>query len=323
MDRLRIAHVGAGEWSRYAHGPSLQRLAQQGRVSLEVICDLDIERARHFCELFGYRLASDNLHSVLRDVQPDAIVCTVQPTETFELVKRLLPLRIPLLIEKPPGVSAAEAKGLAVASIAAGTFTFVAFNRRFIPSIVRLKRWSAQYPVFFARAEMLRTNRLEAEFATATGIHALDAIRFLMGNPESIEVKSCRHHNSSARDYWIRLTFANSAVAEISLMLNTGLRRESYLLTASGASAEAMLGHPYSSDLPFQGDRYWSEEKIIEEHPLAGDSLVNGGIAGEYEEFIRLLESSSPSACSLEDAALSMQLAEAVQNEYSGPFPLC
>ena len=46
MKRLRIAQVGAGEWSRYAHGPTLQRLAEQDRVSLEVICDLDIERAR-------------------------------------------------------------------------------------------------------------------------------------------------------------------------------------------------------------------------------------------------------------------------------------
>ena len=36
---------------------------------------------------------------------------------------------------------------------------------------------------------MLRTNRLEPEFATGTGIHVLDAIRFLMGDPESIEVE--------------------------------------------------------------------------------------------------------------------------------------
>lgn len=321
MKRFRIAHVGAGEWSRYAHGPTLQRLAQQDRVALEVICDLDIERARRFRDLFGYRAASNDLHSVLQNVRPDAVVCTVQPSHTFELVSSLLPLRIPLLIEKPPGVSAREAKTLADASIAAGTFTFVAFNRRFIPSIVRLKQWSIQRPVVFARAEMLRTNRLEPEFATATGIHALDAIRFLMGDPESVEVRSSRHHNSSARDYWIRLAFANEAAAEISLMLNTGLRRESYLLTASGAAAEATLGAPYSSDLSFHGDRYWSEEKIVEEHPLAGDSLVSGGIVGEYEEFLRLLDAGASSTCSLADAALSMQLAEAVQNGYSGPFP--
>ena len=73
---FRIAHVGAGEWSRYAHGPALQRLAQQSIVSLELICDLQIERARAFREQFHYRLASDNIHEMLAEARPDAIVCT-------------------------------------------------------------------------------------------------------------------------------------------------------------------------------------------------------------------------------------------------------
>jgi predicted dehydrogenase len=319
--KLRIAHVGAGEWSRFAHGPALHRLAQQDRVSLELICDRDIERARQFRSLFGYGLASNDVHSKLDEVQPDAIVCTVQPSNTFELVQSLLPLQIPLLIEKPPGVSSFEAKSLATASIAARTFTFVAFNRRFTPSLARLKQWSAQHPIRFAHAEMLRTLRLEPDFVTATGIHALDAVRFLMGNPEFVEVRSLPHNNSAASDYSIRLTFSNSAIAEISLLLNSGLRRESYLLTSSGEAAEATLGNPYSSDFAERGDREWSQEKIVEEHSLSDDSLVDAGIIGEYEEFIRLLETGEPSTCSLADAAYSMQLAEMVQNKYSGPVP--
>lgn len=319
--KLRVVHIGAGEWSRYAHGPALQRLAQQNRVSLEAICDRDLERARQFRDLFGYRLSASDIHSVLDDVQPDAIVCTVQPFNVFELVQSLLPLRIPLLIEKPPGASMFEAESLATSSVAANSFTFVGFNRRFMPSIVHLKQWSDQHSICFARAEMLRTNRLEPDFVTATGIHALDAIRFLMGNPEFVEVKSRPHSNSAASDYSIRLTFPNSAMAEISLLLNSGLRRESYLLTTPGAAAEATLGKPYSSDLSFQGDRLWSHEGIVEEHSLSGDSLVDGGIMGEYEEFIRLLETGEPSTSSLADAAYSMQLAEMVQNKYSGPFP--
>jgi len=99
---FRIAHIGAGEWSRYAHGPTLQRLAQQSLVSLELICDLQIERARQFRDLFHYRLASDNILAMLDEVRPDAIVCTVQPSATAELVKSLLPLGIPLFIEQPP-----------------------------------------------------------------------------------------------------------------------------------------------------------------------------------------------------------------------------
>jgi len=313
--------VGAGNWSRYAHAPALQRLAQASKVSLEGICDLQLDRARRFRDLFQYRQASDNIHKLLAETRPDAIVCTVQPSATAELIQSLLPLRIPLFIEKPPGVSLTEARSLATASIEAGTFTFVAFNRRAIPSIMRLKEWASTYSVRYARAEMLRTNRLEPEFAIATGIHALDTIRFLMGNPESIEVNSQLHHNTGACDYSIRLNFKNSAVAEVSFMLNTGLRRESYFLSSDGASAEAVLSSDYSSSLSFQGDRQWSGEAITEQHPLYGDPLVDGGFLGEYEQFLHSLATGAPSPCTLEDAALSMQLAEAVQNQYSGPLP--
>jgi predicted dehydrogenase len=321
MTPLRIAHIGAGEWSRYAHGPTLQRLAQQSLVSLEVICDLQIERAREFRDLFHYNRAANNIQEALNEVRPDAIVCTVQPSATAELVNSLLPLGIPLFIEKPPGISLKEATSLAAASVKAQAFTFVAFNRRSIPSIVRLKEWATHHSIRFAHAEMLRTNRLEPDFAIATGVHALDTIRFLMGNPESIEVRPHPHHNSAAHDYLVRLSFPNSAVAEIALMLNTGLRRESYRLSSEGATAEAILAFPYSSDLCFQGDRRWAAETIIQQHPLANDPLVDGGFLGEYEEFFRLLAANAPSTCSLTEAAYSMQLAEAVQNHYSGQLP--
>src|SRR6185312_6035322 len=176
---------------------------------------------------------------------------------TAELVLSLLPLRIPLFIEKPPGISLAEATTLAVASAASGCFTFVAFNRRAIPSIVRLKQWAMAHPVRFARAEMLRTGRLEPDFAIATGIHALDAMRFLMGDAESIAVQARPHGNVGVRDYSVQLRFASGAAAEVSLMLNTGLRREAYCLSAEGASAEAALDAAYSSPLAYQGDRQW------------------------------------------------------------------
>jgi predicted dehydrogenase len=290
-------------------------------VSLEAICDLDIERARQFRDLFHYRIMTDSVREMVDKAQPDAIICTVQPAATAALVRSLLPLRIPLFIEKPPGVSLAEAKLLALDSAEAETFTFVAFNRRFIPSIVRLKDWSKRNAPRFARAEMLRTNRIEPDFAIATGIHAIDAIRFLMGCPESIEVQQRKHNDGKSCDYSIRFAYANSSAAEIALMLNTGLRRECYFLSAEGASAEAALGSAYSSDLCFQGDRQWSGESITQLNPLTNDPLIDEGILGEYEEFIHLISERVPSSSSLLDSALSMQLAEAVQNKYSGPLP--
>jgi hypothetical protein len=60
---------------------------------------------------------------------------------------------------------------------------------------------------------------------------------------------------------------------------------------------------------------------ITAQHSLVNDPLIDGGFLGEYEEFFRLLAAGAPSTCSLTDAAYSMQLAEAVQNRYSGRLP--
>jgi myo-inositol 2-dehydrogenase / D-chiro-inositol 1-dehydrogenase len=315
---FRIAHVGAGEWSRYAHGPTLSRLAERSIVSLELICDLQIERAHQFQAQFHYREASSDLHKSLIAVHPDAIVCTVQPAATAQLVQSLLPLRIPLFIEKPPGISLAEACSLASAAVRHRTFSFVAFNRRSIPAIVHLKEWVRQHPVRFARAEMLRTNRIEEHFAINTGIHALDTMRYLLGNPESMVVSSRTHPHSSACDSLVQLHYAGATVGEIALMLHTGLRRETYRIISDGASAEVTLGSSYSSDLCRPGELRWSGEAIVEQRPISDDALIDGGFLGEYEAFFHSLEHGSESRCSLSDAAFSMQLAEAVQNNYSG-----
>lgn len=315
---FRIAHVGAGEWSHYAHGPTLARLAERSIVSLELICDLQIERARQFQQQFHYRETSSDIHKSLSSVRPDAIVCTVQPSATLQLVQSLLPLRIPLFIEKPPGISLAESCSLASAAVRNGTFNFVAFNRRSIPAIIRLKEWAQQHPVRYARAEMLRTNRIEAQFAINTGIHALDTVRFLLGNPESIEATSNPYPNSSAFDSLVRLHYLNGSVAEIALMLDTGMRRETYRMISEGGSAEVTLGSAYSSDLCRPGELRWSDETLVEQHPVSNDPLIDGGFLGEYEAFFHSLEHGAESRCSLSDAAYSMQLAEAVQNHYSG-----
>ncbi|MBS1822332.1 MAG: Gfo/Idh/MocA family oxidoreductase [Acidobacteria bacterium] len=316
---LRIAHIGAGEWSRFAHGPTLRRLAQEGVVSLESICDLQLDRAHQFRHLFHYRHATDNLHEMLAEARPDAIVCAIAPPATAGLVHSLLPLRVPLFIEKPPGISLDEAVSLASASASTGTLTFVAFNRRAIPSILRLKQWSADHPVHFGRVEMLRTGRLEPRFAIETGIHALDAIRFLMGDPVSMETRV--HQSSACCDYSVRMEFENAATAELVLIPNSGLRRESYLLFSAGGAVEATLTPPYSSPLCHLGDSEWSGEKLIAQNPPTNDDLVDGGFIGEYRQFFRSLTEGKPSTCSLSDAARSMQLAEAVQNGFSGRLP--
>ena len=55
---LKIVFVGAGGWASHVHGPALAHYAQQhpGEVELAAVCvRTSLERAREFCESFGFQ----------------------------------------------------------------------------------------------------------------------------------------------------------------------------------------------------------------------------------------------------------------------------
>ncbi len=292
---ITILHVGAGPWSRAIHAPVLQRLG----VRLGGICDIERARADAFRADFGYQRAFSSLTAAVDATEPEAIYVTVNPDATFAVVRQLLPLRIPLFIEKPPGISSVEGQALADGARASGTLTYVAFNRRRAPLIARLKAWADGRPVRYARAEMLRYNRAEPRFALETGIHAFDCARFLLGEPMHVTTHAAAHGWSAHID------FQNGAAADVDLITNCGVRRETYSLHLDGASSEAILG---------VGLVAWERGELTASFGDDPDPLVAGGFVAEHEAFLRAIATGIQPDCTLEDAARSLLLAEQVQN---------
>jgi myo-inositol 2-dehydrogenase/D-chiro-inositol 1-dehydrogenase len=323
MIPVRFAHIGAGAWSRYAHAPVLARLRDQGRVSLELICDLDKQRAADLQRDFGYARIATDVISGLADARPDAIVCTVHPAATAKLVHALLPLGIPLLIEKPPGINSVEAELLVNAAALSGTRQMVAFNRRFVGSMSKLRQFAQDRKVSYLRCEMLRTGRLEAQFVRATGIHLIDAARFLLGDPARMETLAMPHGSDAQgeqiHDYLVRLEFGEGIIADLMMLLDSGSRLERYTLFADGATATATMSPPYGMVEEDAGFEVSEGEKSVLSIGTVGDALVDGGFTGEYEAFLGVVEGGI-ATCDLRDAARSVRLAELVAEEYTGPI---
>ncbi len=99
---LRIVHIGAGPFSRANHCPCLQRLAAgpEPRISMEAICDLDIEKAEAFHEDFGYKAVYTDFAEMIETVQPDRIYSMVAPQFTAGVLERVLTYGIPTFTEK-------------------------------------------------------------------------------------------------------------------------------------------------------------------------------------------------------------------------------
>jgi predicted dehydrogenase len=301
----------------------LQRLAAgtAPRLSLEAICDLDIERARLFAREFGYRRAYDDFHRMIDEVQPELIYCMVQPTATAGVVEQLLPLRIPLFTEKPPGVTVAQAEKLAALAAEYGVLNYVAFNRRAMPGILRLRKWALENgPIRYVRAEMLRNRRLEPEFGFGTAIHALDCLRFLGGEVAGVETRSNPYPGSEARDFLVRLCFETGLTADLAVLVDCGVVREQYLVHVRNQMMEVSLGASYSCSFCPAGEKAYQDGDLVLDSPTSPDPLVTGGFVGEHTLFLDAAASGQQPACCLQDARHSLRLAMAVHEQYSGPI---
>ncbi len=318
---VRIAMIGAGPFNRANHMPALRRLidADASRLSLEAICDLDESKARAFVEDFGFKAAFTDLHEMIRRVEPDAVYVLVTPIVSAEVIGQVLPYGLPVFTEKPPGVTAAQAARLAELAEKHGVLSYVAFNRRQMPAMRRLKEWmTEQGPVRFLRASLLRWRRREPEFATGTAIHPLDALRFLGGDVVEVQTEARPYGEGLDRDFEVRLRFASGLRASLDVIVDTGMHREHYVAFAEGRSAEVTVPGGYSSAHFPRGFRAHEKREITADEPAGDDALVEAGFLGEHEAFLHALERGSAPDCRLQDAQHSVRLASAVNHEYSG-----
>ncbi len=321
---LKVAQIGAGWFSRMVHGPVLYRLAncEVPIVSLEGICDLDgerPERARVFQKDFGYRESFTDFRRMIDAVDPDILVCIVHPTKTLEVLEGLLPRRLPLFTEKPPGRNLAEATRAAVLSMHHKADTYVAFNRRRIPSIEFAKKWAAEHgPVRYIRAEMLRNRRYEQRFGLLTAIHVLDTLRYFAGEAAEIQVCRVPYKEKGMSDYLARLVFHSGVIADLAVVLDAGITRETYVLQAENAQVQITLSAGYSNTSCWAGVRAYRDDRLEYEQAADPDRLVAGGFLQEHHCFLNAVLGGIKADCSLEDAEHSMRLASALESGYSG-----
>jgi predicted dehydrogenase len=318
---LRAVQIGAGSFCQQFHAPTLKRLAagEAPRIALEAICDLDTARARLFAREFGYARVYDDFRRMIDEVAPDIIYCMVQPSATAGVVEQILPLRIPVFTEKPPGVTVAQAERLAALAEECKVLNYVAFNRRAMPGVLRLKQWANENgPLRYARAEMLRNRRLEPTFGVETAIHALDCLRFLCGDVLVVETRAVPYPASAARDFHVRLCFESGVRTDLSVLVDCGVTREQYTVHVQNQMMEVSLGASYSSAFCVSGEKAYRDNAVVLDSPASPDPLVVGGFVGEHNSFLDAVESGQQPNCSLQDARHSLRLATAVHEEYCG-----
>ncbi len=120
-DSVHVAVAGAGAFGR----EHLQALAAIDGVTIAGIADVDPVAAQGAAERFGVETVETDVRAMIERAQPDGVVIATPGATHVALARMALALGLPVLLEKPVGLSAADADALIVAEAGAPDGAFV------------------------------------------------------------------------------------------------------------------------------------------------------------------------------------------------------
>jgi predicted dehydrogenase len=318
---LKIAIIGAGDWSAYVHGPALAHYAAEHAGEIELVAvgvRANVPRGEEFAQKFGFARVYNDLDKLLDTEQPDACWVIAPIEGTRGLAGHIMERGVPVLFEKPPGKSLQEAQELAEISRRTGTPNQVGFNRRYASGTLQLVEWAKEHgPLDYLYARMLRSKRMDEEFAYGTGIHLLDCVTYLaecaLGGVKESQVTRVTAP-SGAYHFYVDLIFGSGARGRCDILPTCGVVDETYTLFGHNRSLVHSL--PWTAgEVKVDGRaELWVEGKLAESHsyPVLPAHL-HAGFYGEASAFLAALQEGRRPVPASEEVLVSVALAEATQ----------
>lgn len=196
----RIAVVGAGFFSQF----HLEGWAQIPGVEVVGLCDFDVAKANALAQKFGIIKVYDNLTTMLDEAAPDLVDVVTPPVSQAAILNALYARGLPIICQKPFGVSYAQALMFAQTAEKSGVDLVIHENFRFMPWYREMRRlivlgclgdlhgvsfrlrpgdgqgpnaYLDRQPYFQAMPRLL---------VAETAIHFIDTFRYLMGEVEAV-----------------------------------------------------------------------------------------------------------------------------------------
>jgi phosphoglycerate dehydrogenase-like enzyme/predicted dehydrogenase len=312
---LRVLVIGAGPTTVHAHLPVLGNLRDKGEIVLALICDINRERAAAARIQFGFKEQSGDALAAAAREDIDSVYIFGSAQMHYEYGLAALENGKHLFVEKPVAPSYAQARGLAQAARAQGLVAVGGLNRRFFKSLAAVRERSGNARWRFAEAVFHKPeNRKTPSFGARTwlganGIHALDALVFMMGGlPEKLTAFAGENAAPAPSAFSAIMQWDDGAQGVFLCNNNAGSRREAYVFHG--------IGETYS----VEGIGLTVEKNgTIAKFALP---LIDDGFAAEHESFLQAIRQGTEPPHSIAAIAPSLHLAELIERGFSGRVQL-
>lgn len=157
MSILKAAIIGGGHIADQNHIPALKQLADQ--VQITAVCGRDINKAQALAEKHDIPHSFDNTADLYKTCNPDLIINCTPNNLHYAYTMQALENGCHVFCEKPPAMTAAEARGMADLAKEKSKILAYNFQRRQTAEYLLLKRYFQQGQfgeVYHIKANYLR-----------------------------------------------------------------------------------------------------------------------------------------------------------------------
>jgi len=331
MDRVRVGFIGAGDMANRVHYPSLASFRD---VEITAICDLDESRLNRTANRYGVERRFRDYKLMLEKVSLDAVYAIMAPIPTghyagaeplTDVVVNCLKRGLHVFIEKPPGISVEDTRRMAEAAKRYGCKTMVGFNRRFIPVFREAKRVVEERgPITHCTAVFHKNMIGQPEpwgcvsHLVADVIHAVDALRFMGGEPEKVVSYVASFYADYMNSFNAIIRFRNGCVGHLCSNYSSGGRVHHFEMHSKGIYA--FVNVPFEPEkqeaLILKDDKPYGEAEVMRNLDLVGgcrDFHVIYGYLQENRHFIDCIREDRMPETNFEDAVKTMELVERIK----------
>ena len=318
--RPRIVVVGCGRHATRNIIPSL-RFADMDLVAL---ADSDEEAASRCARrLGGLRYVTD-YHELLDPKEVDGAIVVVHAALHHEIAAEALRAGLHVFTEKPPSMTSDESLAVARVARESGRICMTAFKKRYAPAYVTARRIIVEEMLPGERHMEFTYNlshyRMDDPdpahwFLIDAGIHAIDAVRFLMGEVD--ELITYNSGTNGKESYAVAMRFADGSTGTLSLSARGTPGRGHELLKVTGDEKTVLVENVvhlvvHRSDGPseMESPSYVASGNWIE---------ATTGFAGEIQAFEEVLRTHTRPASDISSSYRSMVLYEAIRDSNGRP----
>ena len=310
-DRIRIGIVGCGQMGRW----HLDGYKGNPSVELVAFADTQVDRARSFANEAGVKVYGSHLEMLEHERLHGVSICTVPATHR-QIALDCLEAGIHVLCEKPLAISLKEALDMNRKADEKGLLLLTAFKFRFYDEVLKAKELIDKGSLgrilnfrlmFSGYMNMTQTWYVNKELSGGgvimdNGPHAVDLVRFLLGEISSVNVDMTHFTNGVEDNAKLTLGLGNGLAGTCDLSWSFSPPPSNAYLEIYGEDGTVLL------DLEGMTYRYrtWTDWKRV-----PNQTRVRQAFARQMDHFIDSIEKGRPKRIENEDGIRSQIIIDA------------